>query len=855
MRIARITLGLLLSLSGLMAAVAGAVAAFWLVGPDNTISTPGRELTSRGLAVVTAPALLDRHGPTLHVSASGDKPLFVGVGRDLDVRDYLSGAAHTQLVRFDPPGMFGTQELRGASAKLTPPGELDWWVAQSVAGSQSVSWPIQDGLYDVVVMNADGTPAVGGQVTFGIEVHRLFGICLLVLGAGVLVLALGLTLMLRRRRVVVADTTELPVIKNDRIPVLVSTAPVARENTPAYRVSPFAPDRVSPFAPTPTPAEPAAVKAAIKSASQTAAAATAAQATAAAVTAATEAGPAGAATAGTATAAAARAAAARAVAATAGAASAEPASASPATAAAAVGTAAAGCATAGSAAATGATSSAASAAAASASPATAAAAGTAMAGAATIGAATAGAAATRGAATIGAAPAAAGTAGSATAPAGTAAAATAGAGPAAVAAGSVAGVGLGRGAGGAGRAVPVRGARVRPAVPVAPVFMSAAAVARAKAPVLIGAGAAQRHEAPAQPPHEEPAEDVAPETVPLAVSPEFVKSDEAVRRTAALLASGALLLTATSCSLVPPKNTLTAADSRPAVTLADAQAVVQRYSQLNNQANRTRDAKLAATIEGNPTLAQTQAGFLIGRKLDAAGKEVSKPFSYTDPEVGAPQFTSYPMRFVVSSGVSNAPGNRQLGVWQRQSAGSPWLLTHSVYPPKAVELPAVDGMRTPQAADLEQLQRQPETVAKDLAAYLSGGKNAPQSKLFTPSPALTQTLDLRGKSKAADTAEPYIASVTDTFAPSGKPLTFITASGDALVFLSLTEQYLQRVEPGSNAYWTSGEATAFSSMVKYTQTLHQDYLHQVALVIPVKSSGDAVQVLSIDPQLVGAGGA
>jgi hypothetical protein len=306
---------------------------------------------------------------------------------------------------------------------------------------------------------------------------------------------------------------------------------------------------------------------------------------------------------------------------------------------------------------------------------------------------------------------------------------------------------------------------------------------------------------------------------------------------------------------MPPKNTMTAADSRPAVTLADAQAVVQRYNQLNNQANKTRDGKLAATIEGNPTLAQTQAGFLIGRKLDAAGKDVSKPFSYTDPEIGAPQFASYPMRFVVSSGVSDAPGNRQLGVWQRESAGSPWLLTHSVYPPKAVELPSVDGLRTPDADDLSKLQGRPEAVAKDLAAYLTDGKNAPQSRLFTPTPSLTKMLDLRAKSKAADTAEPYIADVTDTFAPSGVPLTFITASGDALVFLSLTERYLQRVEPGSNAYWTSGEATAFSSMVKYTQTLHQDYLHQVAVVIPAKSTGDAVQVLSIDPQLVGAGGA
>ncbi|MBP2353542.1 hypothetical protein JOF29_004652 [Kribbella aluminosa] len=440
-------------------------------------------------------------------------------------------------------------------------------------------------------------------------------------------------------------------------------------------------------------------------------------------------------------------------------------------------------------------------------------------------------------------------------------------------------------------------------MPAAPMFMSAAAVQRAKAPVLIGAGAPPRYEEPEQRPYGEPlaaqaggrpatSRSTSPkgsgsasgsgsaygeplaaqaggrpassgsvsgagkgeEVVPLAESPEFVKSDEAVRRTAALLASGALLLTATSCGLLPPKNSLTVPDARPAVTLADAQAVVQRYNQLNNQANRTRDAKISATIEGNPTLAQTQAGFEIGRKLDAAGKEVSKPFSYTNPEIGAPQFASYPMRFVVSSGVSNAPGSRQLGVWQRQSAGAPWLLTHSVYPTKTVPVPSLDGLRTPDTADLNVLRAQPEAVAKDLAAYLSGGVTAPQAKTFATSPSLKGLLDLRAKTKATDTAEPYIASVTDAFLPSGTPLSFITSNGDALVFLSLTEQYLQRVEPGSNAYWTSGEASAFSSMVKYTQTLHQDYLHQVALVIPTKASGRPVQVLSIDPQLIGAGG-
>ncbi|WP_427887593.1 hypothetical protein ACQHIV_32040 [Kribbella sp. GL6] len=695
MRFARITLGLLLALSGLVATVAGAVAAFWLVGPDNTITTPSRELAAKGLAVVSSPELLDRHGPTLHVSVSGDKPLFVGVAQDLDVRSYLAGSAHTQVTRFGLPAAFGTEEVRGRTNKLTPPGELDWWVAQSATGTQSLSWPVQDGRYDVVVMNADGTPAVGAQVTFGLQVHRLFGLCLLVLGAGVLVLALGVALLRRRRpaRAEAADTREIPVI-NTRIPALAATAPAElptapaeyddEQLAPAYRISPFHPDRVSPFAPLPEQEEEPAAAVADEPAAAFAEepVAVVAEEQAAAV------------------------------------AQVEP----------------------------------------------------------------------------------------------------------------------------APVVMPVPATPV--AVRTAPMFMSAAAVQRAKAPVLIGAGAR----------YEEPAEPEAEETVPLAESPEFVKSDEAVRRTAALLASGALLLTTTSCGLLPPKNSLTVPDARPAVTLADAQAVVQRYNQLNNQANRTRDGKISATIEGNPTLAQTQAGFAIGRKLDAAGKEVSKPFSYTNPQIGAPQFASYPMRFVVSSGVSNAPGSRQLGVWQRQSAGDPWLLTHSVYPAKTTPVPSLDGLRTPDTADLNLLRAQPDAVAKDLAAYLTGGAKAPEAKSFAASPSLQSLLDLRAKTKASDTAEPYIASVNDAFLPSGSPLSFITSNGDALVFLSITEQYLQRVEPGSNAYWTSGEATAFSSMVKYTQSLHQDYLHQVALVIPTKESGKQVQVLSIDPQLIGAGG-
>ncbi|MFK4083045.1 hypothetical protein ACI2LF_02985 [Kribbella sp. NPDC020789] len=774
MRFARTALGLLLTLIGLVVGVAGAAAAFWLVGPDNTISTGGRSLSSDGLAVVTAPDLLDRHGPTLRVSVTGSKPLFVGIAQDLDVTDYLAGAAHTRVIRYDVPSTISTQTMNGFTSKLTPPGDLDWWVAKSAGpGDQSVAWPMQDGRYSVVVMNADGTPAVDAKVSFGIELHRSFGISLLVLGAGLVALTLGITLAFRRGSTELPDAADAPTsasaaaglgatgltsagVAGLGTPALASASAVAGIGQPAPAgpmvasrdANPFAPaNRVQPTAPAD---DVPAYRAADVRPSEMRGADTRS------------------------------------------------------------GEARGGVARSGNAI------------------------GDARQGGAGVGDQVTADEATETLAVI---------AQPKTAP-----------------------------------ARPMPPAPVAPARPPAgvqplrsaPMLMSPAAVARAKSratlPSVATPAITTAPEAPAAPiasttpstPAASTASvsvaDAAEETVPLVESPEFVKSDEAVKRTAALLASGALLLTATSCGLMPPKNNLTVPDRRPAVTLVDAKAVVTKYNELNNKANATRDDKLAATIESQPTLAQTLAGFRIGRKLDPTGKAKEKPFTFTDPVVGAPEFAAYPMRFVVTSGVSGSADTRQLGVWERESAGAPWLLTHSVYPGQSIDLPAMEGVRTPSRADIAGLATHPTAVAPKLAAYLSGGPKAPEAKLFTASPGMARLLEQRAKSKVADAAESYIAAVEDTFKPSGSPVTFMTADGEGLVFLALTEQYLQRVEPGSNAYWTSGEATAFSSMVKYTQTLHQDYLHQVALVVPAKATGGPIRILSMDGQLVGAGG-
>ena len=141
-------------------------------------------------------------------------------------------------------------------------------------------------------------------------------------------------------------------------------------------------------------------------------------------------------------------------------------------------------------------------------------------------------------------------------------------------------------------------------------------------------------------------------------------------------------------------------------------------------------------------------GYRIDGKLDAAGKNEIKPFTYTRPQIGAPEFSSYPIRLVVSSGVSDDPESQQLGVWQRLNAGTPCVLTHSVYPGAATKLPSMEGLRTPAKADLAKLSTLPQTAGN----------------------------------------------------------------------------------------------------------LHQDYLHQVAVVIPPKGSATKTRILSLDGQLVGAGG-
>jgi hypothetical protein len=203
MRTLRVAAGILAALVGLVALAVSAVVSFWIVGPDDVLSVTPRQVSSKGLALTSPPDLVDYYGSRAVVTVeptTTEKDVFIGVGHDIDVRSYLGKMAQTRFTEVSYPSTVTTEEVRGTTSRVLPPGELDWWTAQVAgSGTQTLEWELADGPYDLVIMAADGTPGVDVTATFGLEFKGAFASSLAVGGAGVVLLA-GAGLLFRSLR-------------------------------------------------------------------------------------------------------------------------------------------------------------------------------------------------------------------------------------------------------------------------------------------------------------------------------------------------------------------------------------------------------------------------------------------------------------------------------------------------------------------------------------------------------------------------------------------------------------------------------------------------------------------------------
>jgi hypothetical protein len=168
----------------------------YLTTEAHRLGSGGYAIASENLDVADVPRWVGDHFATVRIEASSDKPVFVGIGRTREVERYLAGVPHSQIADLEAdPFSVDYRQIAG-TREPAEPGKVGFWRAQAPgAGTQTITWPLADGDWSVVAMNADGSRGVTLDAAFGAKVSALGWVVFGFLAGGGLVLVLGATLV------------------------------------------------------------------------------------------------------------------------------------------------------------------------------------------------------------------------------------------------------------------------------------------------------------------------------------------------------------------------------------------------------------------------------------------------------------------------------------------------------------------------------------------------------------------------------------------------------------------------------------------------------------------------------------
>ncbi len=213
-RIVAIVIGAVLAVAGFFTGVSGA-ALLAVFGDGHAVASGNHIITTSSTAVVADLGTVDRVGgfsfltgqPTLQVTAQNldGTAVFVGVGPTGQVERYLDGVAVDRVTDVETvPFRLDTTREEGDARPATPDAQ-DFWVAAAQSGTDraaraEVTWPIQDGDFEVVVMNADGSPGVLTNASVGAGLPDSTGLWILLLGVGSFLLVGGVALIVAGAR-------------------------------------------------------------------------------------------------------------------------------------------------------------------------------------------------------------------------------------------------------------------------------------------------------------------------------------------------------------------------------------------------------------------------------------------------------------------------------------------------------------------------------------------------------------------------------------------------------------------------------------------------------------------------------
>ncbi|WP_190085384.1 hypothetical protein [Streptomyces longisporoflavus] len=174
----------------------------------------------------------------------------------------------------------------------------------------------------------------------------------------------------------------------------------------------------------------------------------------------------------------------------------------------------------------------------------------------------------------------------------------------------------------------------------------------------------------------------------------------------ALTATAALLLAACSgadstddTKNARPAPSDGAAGATGVVSRAGAHRIVDRYEKVNNAANKTRNARLLATVEGGNLLERSSAAYEQFETLSAKEqKAYVKPFFYQERRFLIPARGEADWFMFIGRSNNSTGAGRSVHVFDKSRDG--WRMTVSV--PAGTDFPKIatgaDGLATPVAA-------------------------------------------------------------------------------------------------------------------------------------------------------------
>lgn len=200
---------LVVAIGLLLVATALWVANKALPDDDGFFTAPVVSCRVDSYAIVSEPIRLDLSGPDglTPESVLGDgkvtatsrdgSPIFVGIADSRLVENYLSGTART-TIRPDGDADDGSLAVCDSTEGQAPPAlptSLGIWTTSATGpGSQSVTWPLRDGDWTVVIMRLDASPGLDVSVDAGatFPVIKPVITAIAITGGLFLLLALGL---------------------------------------------------------------------------------------------------------------------------------------------------------------------------------------------------------------------------------------------------------------------------------------------------------------------------------------------------------------------------------------------------------------------------------------------------------------------------------------------------------------------------------------------------------------------------------------------------------------------------------------------------------------------------------------